>query len=114
MLLYLYGHNVPDVGDDMNFFARYMFITISSHELTLNILASYLNHMKYCGLILDPNYDVCKVDAYLDVDFSWMYGHKNPTDHVCVKICTRFIITFADCPALWVSRLHTNTALSTM
>ncbi|KAL7537222.1 hypothetical protein ACHAXR_009343 [Thalassiosira sp. AJA248-18] len=36
------------------------------------------------------------------------------TDPSCVKSRTGFIITVARCPVLWVSKLQTETALSTM
>jgi hypothetical protein len=36
------------------------------------------------------------------------------TDPACAKSPTGFIITFADCPVFWQSKLQTETALSTM
>ena len=42
-----------------------------------------------------------------------MYGHDKPTEPACVNIHTGFIITFSDCPVLWVSKVHTNTNIST-
>ena len=65
-------------------------------------------------LIMDPNPDKFKVDCYPDADFAGMWGHEKPTDPACVKSRTGFCITFADCPVLWVSKLQTETALSTM
>ena len=66
------------------------------------------------GLILDPCAESCKLDCYPDADFSVMYGHELPTDPSCVKSRTGFIVTFADCPVYWASKLQTTTALSTM
>ena len=43
-----------------------------------------------------------------------MYGHELPTDPACVKSRTGFVITFANCPVYWASKLQTETALSTM
>ena len=43
-----------------------------------------------------------------------MYGHENSTDPSCVKSRTGFVITVANCPVLWQSKLQTETALSTM
>ncbi len=57
---------------------------------------------------------MCKIDAYPDADFAGMYGHKDHTDPACAKSWTGFIITFAECPVLWQSKLQTETALSTM
>jgi hypothetical protein len=57
---------------------------------------------------------MCKIDCYPDADFAGMFGHEKPTDPSCVKSRTGFIITFADCPVYWASKLQTETALSTM
>ena len=46
--------------------------------------------------------------------FFGTYGNEDPTDPTCVKRRTRFIITFADCPVLWVLKLQTDNALLTM
>ena len=43
-----------------------------------------------------------------------MYGHEIPTDTDCVKIRTGFVVTFADCPVYWASKLQTETALTEM
>ena len=42
-----------------------------------------------------------------------MYGHENSTDLACVKSRNRFIIRFSECPVLKVSKLQTDTDLST-
>ncbi len=63
---------------------------------------------------MSPSSNVCKIDAYPDANFAGMYGHKKQTDPACAKSRTRFIITFAECPVLWQSKLQTETALSTI
>jgi hypothetical protein len=65
-------------------------------------------------MVMKPSTDIFKIDAYPDADFAGMYGHKKPTDPSCVNICSGFVITFADVPILWQSKLQTETALSTM
>ncbi len=42
-----------------------------------------------------------------------MYGHEDHTDPACAKSFSGRIITFAECPVFWQSKLHTETALST-
>jgi len=58
--------------------------------------------------------DLCKIDAYPDAGFAGMYGHEEHTDPAFAKSWTGFIITFADCPVFWQSKLQTETALSMM
>ena len=55
-----------------------------------------------------------KVDAYPDADFAGLYGHEKVTDPACAKSRTGFLISVSDCPMVWVSKLQTETALSTM
>ena len=114
MLLYLSGNTRLDIAFTFNFSAQYMFSTKISHELVLNILAQYLNHTQECGLVLDPNSDISKVDTYPDADVLGMYGYKNPNDLACAKNHTGFIIIFFYCPVLCVSKFQTETAFSTM
>ena len=57
---------------------------------------------------------MCKLDAYPEADFSGIYGHEQNNYPACVNIRTIFIITFADCLVLWVSKLQTETALFAM
>ncbi len=63
---------------------------------------------------MKPSGNVCKIDAYSDADFAGMYGHEEHTYPACAKSWTGFIITFADCPVFWQSKLQTETALPTM
>ena len=65
-------------------------------------------------MILNPSSDVCKLDCYPDADFSEMYVHELPTDTAWVNIRTGFVITFANFPIYWASRLQTETELSTI
>ena len=54
------------------------------------------------------------VDSYPDADFAGLYGHKKSTDPSCAKSRTGFLINVANCPVFWMSKLQTETALSTM
>ena len=64
-------------------------------------------------MVINPMRELT-IDAYPDADFAGMYGHENPTDPVCAKSCSGFVIVFAGVPVLWQSKLQTETALSTM
>ena len=49
ILLYLSGHNFPDVNLVTNFYAQYMFSPKRSHKLSLKKLACYLKQTKDSG-----------------------------------------------------------------
>ena len=83
-----------------------------SHEEAFKKFGRYLKLTRDRGLILNPNREIFNIDIYPDADFSSMYGHKKPTNPVCVKSCTSYIITFSDCPILCQSKVQTETSLS--
>ncbi len=114
MLLYLSGHTQPDITFAVNCCARYMFCPKHLHELASKRIGCYLKQTSDRGIVMNPSSNVCKIDAYPDADFAGMYGHEDNTDPACAKSCTGFIITFAECPVFWQSKLQTETALSTM
>ena len=84
------------------------------HETALKCIGRYLKETRDQGLILNPSFDVCKLDYDPDAYFSGMYGREILTDSACVKIRTRFVITFDDCPVYCASKFQTETALLTM
>ena len=66
------------------------------------------------GLFFNPYLLMCKIDCFPDAAFYGIYCHENPTNTLCVKSRTIFIITFSDSIMLWKSKLKTETTLSTM
>ena len=58
--------------------------------------------------------DALQIDSYPDAGFAGLYGYEKTTDPASVKSRTGFIITVAESPVLWQSKLQTETALSTM
>ena len=113
MLLYLAGHSRPDIAYAVNCCARYMFSPRLSHEKALKRIGRYLKATRDKGMVLKPTGQL-KVDAYPDADFAGLYGYEKPNDPACAKSRTGFLITVSDCPMVWVSKLQTETAMSTM
>ncbi len=64
-------------------------------------------------MILHPRDDYT-IDCYTDADFAGLWGHEHPEDPHCVRSRTGYVILLAGCPVLWVSKLQTEIALSTM
>ena len=54
------------------------------------------------------------VDCYADADFAGLWGHEDPQGPIFAKSRTGFVVTFDNCPILWVSKLQTEIALSTL
>ena len=55
-----------------------------------------------------------EMDCYVDADFSGLWNYESDQDPVCVKSRTGFTITLGGCPVIWVSKLQTEIALSTL
>ena len=112
MLHYL-NHTRPDCAFAIHQVARYTFEPKKSHEVAVKRIGRYLKGTMDKGLILDPSDDL-SIDCYPDADFAGLWGHEHPQDPHCVKSRTGYVITLANCPVLWVSKLQTEIALSTM
>jgi len=54
------------------------------------------------------------LNCYVDADFAGLWHYEDDQDPVCVKSRTGYMLTFGGCPILWVSKLQTEIALSTM
>ena len=54
------------------------------------------------------------VDFYTDADFAGLWGHENPQYPICTRSRTGFVINFSNCIILWMTKLQTEIALSTL
>ena len=54
------------------------------------------------------------MDRYADEYFAGLWGHENPQDPICARSKTGFVVTIVNFPLLWVSKLQTYIALSTL
>ena len=113
MLLYLSGHTRPDLTYSVSQVARFMFSPNLRHENAIKMIGRYLVGTKDKGMILKPT-ETLNINAYPDADFAGLYGYEDNNDPVCVRSRTGFVITVANCPVLWSSKLQTETAMSTM
>ena len=54
------------------------------------------------------------VDCYSDTNFTGLWGHENPQDHIFHRSRTRFVVSFSNFSLLWVSKIQTDISLSTI
>ena len=52
------------------------------------------------------------VCCYAGADFAGLWGHEYPQDPIFARIRTGIMVTFANFPLLWVSKLQTEISLS--
>ena len=76
-------------------------------------ICRYLQRTTDNGLVFNTSTKLV-VDFYADADFAGLWGHEKPQDHICDRIRTGFLVTFANYLLLWVSKLQTYIALSTL
>ena len=73
----------------------------------------YIQGTKYNGLVFNPSKKMV-ADCYTGADFARFWGHENPQDPIFARSGTGFVVTFYNFNLLWVSKLQTYIALSTL
>ena len=112
MLTYLTGSVRPDITMVVHQCARFSTKPMRSHEQAVMRIGRYLLGTKQKGMIYKP--DPTKgLEVYVDADFVGGWDPENTNDADTVYSRTGFVIQYANCPVLWVSKLQTEIALST-
>ena len=73
----------------------------------------YIQGTKDNGIVFNPPKKMV-VYFYADADFAGLWGHENLQEPICARSITGFVLTFVNCPLLWVSKLQTEIDLSTL
>ena len=98
---YLASNTRPDISFAVHQFARFTHNTTESHDTAVKIICWYLQGTKDNGLLFNPSRKLM-VHCYADADFSVLWGHENPQDPICARSRNGFVVTFSNCPLLWV------------
>jgi hypothetical protein len=104
-------HTRPEISFAVSQCGKYSSKTKHSHEVALKRIGRYLVGTREEGLILSPDRNDISVEMYVDADFAGMHGYEDPENPESIRSRTGFV---AKCPVLWVSKMQTETALSTM
>ena len=113
MLMYLAANSRPDIAHSVHQAARFTHAPRDLHATAVKQILRYLKDTRDKGLIITPNKDH-RVDCYVDADFAGLFGSEYDQDPVSVKSRTGYVIMCCGVPILWVSKLQTQVALSTM
>ena len=113
MLMYLSSNSRPDIQFAVHQCARFTYAPRKSHEEAIKHICRYLKGTIGKGIEFDPSPEM-QLDCYVDADFAGLWGSEDNQDPVCVKSRTGYVLTLGGCPLLWVSRLQTEIALSTL
>jgi hypothetical protein len=112
-MLYLANNSRPDIAYAVNSACRHTHSPRKSHAIALKRIARYLKGTRERGLVMKPA-DHLGIDCYVDSDFMGLWKSEKPTDPMCVRSRTGYVITLAGCPLTWTSKLQGDTATSTM
>ena len=113
MLMYLASNSRPDISFAVHQCARFNHAPKASHGEAILRICRYLKGTSTKGLILRPTKEL-RLDTPVDSDYAGLLRREDDQDPVCVKSCTGFVISLAECPLLWQSKLQGQVALSTM
>jgi hypothetical protein len=113
MLLYLSGNSRPDISFAVSQCCRFTHSPRHSHGIAVKRILRYLNGTRDKGILFKPLANL-QVDCYVDADFAGLWGVESDQDPISVKSRSGYLITFMNCPLLWVSKLQSQIALSTM
>lgn len=113
MLTYLSMSSRPDIAFAVHQCARYSTCPMRIHEIAVRRICRYLQATTDKGYILHPRNTLRNLDCYVDADFAGMWNEEITDEPSSVKSRTGYVILFANCPVLWVSKLQTEIALST-
>ena len=113
MMLYLESNTRPYITFSVHQCAWFIHNTKASHETFVKRMCRYLQSTKDNDLVFNPSKKPV-VDFYDDADFAGLWRHEDSQDPICDRSRTVFVVTFDNCPLLWVSKLQTYTALSTL
>ena len=113
MLLYLSSNSRPDIQFAVHQCARFTHNPRKSHAEAIKRICRYLEGTKDKGLEFTPTTKL-ELDCYVDADFAGLWNYEPDQDPVCVKSRTGYCITLGSCPVVWVSKLQTEIACSTL
>ena len=113
MLMYLAGNTRPDIAYAVHQAARFTHGTRNSHASGIKRILRYLQKTRMEGLWLQPQ-EHLRVDCYVDADFGGLFSVEDKQDPISVKSRTGYVIMYRGAPLLWVSKMQTQIALSTM
>jgi hypothetical protein len=95
--------------------ARFSHCPCATHKIAVKKICRYLKGSFDQGIIITPTRpDAFDIECFCDSDFVGLFRSEDPTDPVCSRSRTDYVVTLAGCTLLWVSKLQTTTALSTM
>ena len=113
MLTYLANSTRPDIQFAVHQCARFTHCPRRAHENAVKRICRYLKGTKTEGMLIRQMTEL-QLNCYADADFAGLWRVEHEQDPTCVKSRTGYIVTLGENPILWVSKLQSEVAVSTM
>ena len=113
MLMHLTNNTRLDIAHIVHACARYTHSPRKSHATAVKHILRYLKGTQNKGMILKPN-NTQALNCYVDSDFAGNYQVYPDQDPTSTKSRTGYVIFYQGYPILWVSKMQTQCALSTI
>ncbi len=115
MMMHLAANAHPEIQFAVHQCARFTHCPKDSHAQGVKRVCKCLQHvLKKDGGLVFHKATGHQLDCCVDADFAGLWGCEDDQDPVCVRSRTGFVMTLADCPVHWVSKLQTVQSLSTL
>lgn len=102
----------PEIAFATHQAARFSSDPREPHTRAVHRIGRYLAGTSDKGIIMKPTH--LDFQVYADADYSGLWDRRTAQDDpTTAKSRTGFVIMFAGCPIIWISRLQTEIALST-
>ena len=106
IMMYLASYSWQDILFVIHQYAFFTQNYQESHEDSILRICRYLKDTQKKGLILSPTGKI-HVNCYVDSEFVGMFSYKDPHDPVCARSQSGYVVTFYNCPIMWVSKIQT-------
>jgi hypothetical protein len=113
MCMYLATNTRPYIAYDVHQAACHTHAPCASHAVAVNRMLRYLKGTKTQVIIVKP-YKSDQVGCYVYSGFSGLFIVEDGQETISVKSRTSYVILFSGVSILWVSKIQTHIALSTM
>ena len=112
MLNYLASNTRPELSMAVHQCARFCNDPKLSHEKAVKQIARYLLRDPQRGIVYEPD-PARGIECFVDADFAGGWSRADAESAENVMSRTGFVIMYAGCPIIWISKLQTEIALST-
>jgi hypothetical protein len=111
--MYLSGNTQCELSFANHQCSRFSINPRNTHGTALKRIGGYFLETRDKGTIVQP-IDSLTLNCYVDADFAGLFSSSKPNDPCSVRSRTGFVILLGTTPTTWVSKLQSETALSTM